>query len=78
MVGMNFERPNDLNSISELHMGYYDFGEVRNGEAGVNYYENIGQGQWALMLEDMQYDNQFVEINYGGKMALIDSGNTTI
>ena len=41
-IGMNFERPNDVNSISELHLGYYDFGEVRHGEDGVNYYENIG------------------------------------
>ena len=78
MVGLNFEDPNDRNSVSTVTFGYIDFNEVQGGEDGLNYYTNIGVDHWAVMMDDVQYNKMGLDSSAGGRMAIIDSGNTSI
>jgi hypothetical protein len=41
---------------------------------------NIGTDQWAVTMDDVQYSNMGLGNgnSVGGKMAIIDSGNTSI
>lgn len=66
--------------ISTLTFGYVDYSQIQGGENGFNYYSNIGVDTWAVMMEDVQYSNMGLgnTNSIGGKMAIIDSGNTSI
>lgn len=77
-MGLNYEDPLDRNSVSSLSFGYLDFNEIKEGEDGLNYYSNIGVDHWAVMMDDFQYNNMGLSDSEGGKMAIIDSGNTSI
>ena len=80
MVGLNFEDPSDKQQVSTITFGYLDYSQVQGGENGFNYYPNIGVNHWAVMMDDVQYSNMGLGSSntIGGKMAIIDSGNTSI
>jgi hypothetical protein len=44
----------------------------------MRYYSNIGTNKWAVYMDDVQYGKKQIPNRNGGKMAIIDSGNTTI
>ena len=45
----------------------------------MNYYSNIGLDQWAVQMDDLQYNKLGLNSKgTGGRMAIIDSGNTSI
>jgi len=44
----------------------------------MQYYSNIGLNHWAVLMDDIQYGQTGIGSNGGGKMALVDSGNTSI
>jgi len=56
------------------------------GTEGVKQFSNVGQGNWALMLDHIQYNDSFVRLDdtksykfyVHSKMAYIDSGNSSI
>lgn len=49
VIGMNFENPDDKNSVSSITFGYIDYNEIEGGESGLNYYENTGgKNKWSL------------------------------
>ena len=77
-MGLNFEDPNDKNLVSTVSFGYIDYNQIEGGEDGFQYYNNIGLNYWAVLMDDVQYDKQGLGMNTGGKMAIIDSGNTSI
>ena len=56
----------------------WDFSEVFAGENGLNYYPNSGVGYWGVMMDDVSYDSRDIQGSVGGKVAIIDSGNTSI
>lgn len=79
IVGLNYEDPNDQNSVSTVSFGYYDFNQIMYGEQGLSYFDNIGLNVWALILKDMKFKGQSLQTgNQGERMAVIDSANTTI
>jgi hypothetical protein len=79
IVGLNYEDPNDQNSVSTVSFGYYDFNQIMYGEQGLSYFDNIGLNVWALILKDMKFKSQSLQTgNQGERMAVIDSANTTI
>ena len=75
---MNYEDPQDLSSISTISFGYFDYNQIDGGEDGMQYYSNIGLNHWAVLMDDIQYGTVPIGGNGGGKMALVDSGNTSI
>jgi hypothetical protein len=77
-VGMNFENPEDRGSVSTVTFGYWDFNEVEGGKEGLNWYPNAAQSHWGLIMDDVAYDNNDIQGMFEGKLALIDSGNTSI
>lgn len=78
VVGLNFEDPTDRSQVSTITFGYIDYNQIRGGEDGFNYYSNIGLNHWAVMLDDMQYNRMGLSNGNSAKMAVIDSGNTSI
>ena len=52
---MNFEDPSDKTSVSTMTFGEFDFTQVEAGEKGLNYYNNIGTDNWAVMMDDLKY-----------------------
>ena len=77
-VGLNFEDPTDDNSVSQITFGFFDYNQVQYGEDGLNYYKNIGEDHWAILMDDVRYDHQDIQSTVGGKVAIIDSSNKTI
>jgi len=61
-----------------LTFGYIDDNEIQGGEDGMSYYTNIGVDHWAFMMDDVQYNHMGLQSSSGGRMAIIDSGNTSI
>lgn len=65
--------------MSTVSFGYVDYTEVQRGADGFQYYDNIGINHWALLLKDVQYKGvDLSDANQGARMAVIDSGNTSI
>jgi hypothetical protein len=64
--------------VSTVTFGYIDFNEIFGGEEGLNYYSNVGVDHWAIMMDDFQYNNMGLNMPSSGRMAIIDSGNTSI
>jgi hypothetical protein len=77
-VGLNFENPEDKSAVSTVTFGYWDYGEIFGGEDGLNWYPNTATSHWGVIMDDVQYNNQDIQGTVGGKLALIDSGNTSI
>jgi hypothetical protein len=64
--------------VSTVTFGYWDYGEIFGGEDGLNWYPNTATSHWGVIMDDVQYNNQDIQGKVGGKLALIDSGNTSI
>jgi hypothetical protein len=77
-VGLNFEDPSDKSLVSTVTLGYIDYNQIKGGEDGFNYYSNIGLNHWAVLMDDVQYNKEGLGMGMGGRMAIIDSGNTSI
>lgn len=77
-VGLNFENPEDKDQVSTVTFGYWDYSEVFGGEEGLNWYPNTAKTHWGVLMDDVSYNNQDIQGSVGGKLALIDSGNTSI
>ena len=77
-VGLNYENPADSSSVSTVSFGEWAFDQVHGGEEGLNYYPNAATSHWAVMMDDVSYDDKDIQGAVGGKIALIDSGNTSI
>lgn len=59
-------------------MGYFDYSQIIGGEEGFNYYANLGLGVWAVLMQNVKYDHEGLTETSLGRMAIIDSGNTSI
>lgn len=45
---------------------------------GFQYYSNVGLNSWAVLMDKVEYNGHAISGNGVGKMALIDSGNSSI
>lgn len=61
-----------------VQFGGINYKEVYNGEDGLNYYSNLAIGKWGLLMDDLLYNDIDVTGDHQAKLALIDSGNTSI
>lgn len=64
--------------MSTITIGYIDYSQIVGGEDGFNYYANLGLGVWAVLMQKVEYDHGPLTQNNLGRMAMIDSGNTSI
>ena len=78
ILGLNFENPAEHAHKSEIHFGSFNVDEIEGGEEGVNYYSNLGNGKWGLLMDDFLYNGQDMTGNHMAHIALIDSGNSSI
>lgn len=44
----------------------------------MNYYQNLAIGKWGVLMDDFLYNGIDMTGDHQAKLALIDSGNTTI
>lgn len=44
----------------------------------MNYYSNLAVGKWGLLMDDFLYNGIDMTGDHTAKIALIDSGNTSI
>jgi len=77
-VGLNFEDPDDNASVSTISFGFFDYSQIQGGEDGFNYYSNIGLNHWSVLMDNFKYGAASISGSSNGKMALVDSGNTSI
>ena len=77
-VGLNFEDPSDISQVSTITFGYFDYSQIQGGEEGLNYYSNIGLNHWSVHVDNFKYGKDSISGSSNGKMALVDSGNTSI
>lgn len=59
-------------------IGGINYGEIVNGEEGINYYSNLAIGKWGLLMHDFKYNDRDMTGPHVAKIALIDSGNSSI
>ena len=78
ILGLNFEDPSEHAHKSEVHFGSFNVDEIDGGEEGVNYYSNLGNGKWGLLMDDFLYNGEDMTGNHMAHIALIDSGNSSI
>jgi hypothetical protein len=78
LVGLNFEDPLDSKTLSVVTIGEIDFNQIEGGIKGANVYSNLGREKWGILIDDFLYDNKDMTNNQGPKIALIDSGNSSI
>jgi hypothetical protein len=64
--------------VSTVTFGYWDYPEIYGGENGLNWYPNAATSHWGVIMDDVQYGYEEIQGSVGGKLALIDSGNTSI
>ena len=55
IVGFNYEPYGVPNLQSRVTFGYVAWEEIEWGEDGANYYSNLGQDKWGLMMDDFAY-----------------------
>lgn len=68
----------DSKTQSVITIGEIDFKQIEGGIAGANYYSNLGRDKWGLIIDDFLYNDKDMTNNQGPKIALIDSGNSSI
>lgn len=56
-VGINYENPEDKDSVSTITFGEWDFQQVEGGEKGLNYYPNGALEFWGVVMDDVSYDS---------------------
>jgi len=44
----------------------------------MNFYSNLAIGKWGLLMDDLKYGVRDMMVDQKGKIALIDSGNSSI
>lgn len=76
IVMLNYENPQQKDVRSQVLFGSIDYSLVMNEK--FNYYSNLAQGKWGLMMDDFLYNGVDMSSDHVGKIALIDSGNTSI
>jgi len=81
IVGLNFEDPANKDAVSTITFGYWDENSIKGGkdalEWSLDWYQNIGHDQWAVVVNSMSYDGKELH-SRTGQLALIDSANTSI
>lgn len=78
IIGLNYENPLDDKSKSQISLGFVDYDDIDGGEEGVNYYSNLAIDNWGLLMDDFLYNDTDMTGDRKAKVALIDSGNTSI
>ena len=84
IVSLNYEDPSDSTQASTITFGEIDPSQIKGGEEGMNYYSNVGQGEWALLIDHLIYSGEHTHEEKEGahvvltKQALIDSSNSSI
>mmetsp|Transcript_18435 Transcript_18435/g.31531 ORF Transcript_18435/g.31531 Transcript_18435/m.31531 type:complete len:136 (+) Transcript_18435:464-871(+) len=79
IVGLNFENPEDNDQVSRVSFGEINYNEVEGGRDGLNYYQNLAIDKWGVYMDDILYNDVDISTGAGGgKIALIDSGSTSI
>lgn len=73
---------------STIAFGEIDHNMIVGGESRLNYYSNVGQNRWALLMDHLQYGQQSLRDQISAddeaddfsntKIALIDTGNSSI
>ena len=58
---MNFEDPQDKDSISTMTFGSFDYGQVEGGENGLNEYLNVGHDNWSILMDDVKYGDSDIQ-----------------
>lgn len=65
--------------MSTVTFGHFDYSQIDGGENAVRYYENQGLNEWSVTMDDVMYGLRDIEgRSRSAKIAIIDSGNTTI
>jgi len=65
--------------MSTVTFGHFDYSQIDGGESAVRYYENQGSNEWSVTMDDVMYGLKDIEgRSRSAKIAIIDSGNTTI
>ena len=65
--------------MSTITFGHIDYSQIDGGEPSMRYYSNLGTNEWSVLMDDVMYGMRDIEgRNRSPKMAIIDSGNTTI
>lgn len=67
-----------MRQISTMTIGYFDTSQVVDGDDGLNYYQNLGLGYWAVPLIDMKYNLEHLGGAKYGRLAILDTANTSI
>ena len=63
---------------SQVLIGGVNYVEIQNGGDGMNFYSNLAIGKWGLLMDDLKYGTIDMDRSHKGKIALIDSGNSSI
>lgn len=50
-VGLNYEYPHDIEQVSRISFGYFDYTQVKFGKDGMFWYENVGVNYWAFLMK---------------------------
>jgi hypothetical protein len=61
-----------------VQIGSIDYNQIEDGINGVNYYSNLAINKWGLLMDDFLYNDVDMTRNHQAKLALVDSGNTSI
>jgi hypothetical protein len=65
--------------MSTITFGHFDYSQITGGQEGTRYYQNQGQSEWSVTMDDVMYGAKDIEgRGRSMKLAIIDSGNTTI
>ena len=84
IVALNYEDPLDTTQASSVGFGETDFAQVVGGEDGLETFSNVGFNEWALLVDHVMYgdmhtvDDDSTQTVVHTKIALLDSGNSTI
>jgi hypothetical protein len=77
IVGLNFEDPANKQAVSSVTFGYWDENHIQGGLDSLDWYQNIGNQEWGVLLADLIYNGEELHTR-GGMLALIDSANNSI
>jgi hypothetical protein len=61
-----------------MTIGYFDTSQVVDGDEGLNYYQNLGLGYWAVVMNEIKYDLEDLGSTKYGRLAVLDTANTSI
>ena len=80
LISLNYEDGNH-----SIVFGEVDYSKLPLGKASLNYFSNVGQGSWAVVIDHMEYNGKNISREIDGlenfvhlKIAYIDSGNSSM